>query len=224
MSETCFICRKEKGQPPDRCPGHYDMPSSAPPADSIPIFPWQQGPLSNWAICGMNHYKDLSIMQFHILFETKYPKPTIVFFDIDKQKYQLTNEAACINDFELIKARRTCQRYNELWHAFLAGINTNALHILIRQLAAIHSKTVSEKSISERMNEYIESLEFGKQSVAEAMRERCADAIPKSWCDPLLTGPTAVLNEHSYNGNDIERFCAALRRRINSLSITDNEE
>jgi hypothetical protein len=28
MNETCWICKKEKGQPPERCPGHYDMPQA----------------------------------------------------------------------------------------------------------------------------------------------------------------------------------------------------
>ena len=25
VEERCWICHKPKGQPPDRCPGHYDM-------------------------------------------------------------------------------------------------------------------------------------------------------------------------------------------------------
>ena len=24
MAESCWICKKEKGQPPERCNGHYD--------------------------------------------------------------------------------------------------------------------------------------------------------------------------------------------------------
>ena len=30
--------------------------TSASPAGSIPAYPWRQGPLDTWAICGMNHY------------------------------------------------------------------------------------------------------------------------------------------------------------------------
>lgn len=34
MIEKCWICGKEKGQPPERCNGHYDDPSSALPTCS----------------------------------------------------------------------------------------------------------------------------------------------------------------------------------------------
>ena len=28
MSDICHICKKEKGQPPERCNGHYEKPSA----------------------------------------------------------------------------------------------------------------------------------------------------------------------------------------------------
>ena len=30
LNLPCFICGKQKGQPPDRCPGHYEMPDLKP--------------------------------------------------------------------------------------------------------------------------------------------------------------------------------------------------
>ena len=42
--EQCWICGKKKGQPPDRCPGHYELleSSSASPACSVTGSPWQR--------------------------------------------------------------------------------------------------------------------------------------------------------------------------------------
>lgn len=38
--------------------------------------------------------------------------------------------------------------------------------------------------------------------------------IPRTWLDPLLTGPKAVIGDPPYNCKDIERLLAALRARV----------
>ena len=35
--------------------------------------------------------------------------------------------------------------------------------------------------------------------------------IPTNWCDPLLTGPNAVIGKPPYNCKDIERLLNAIR-------------
>lgn len=55
----------------------------------------------------------------HKQFEEKHPAPACCFFDADKQKYQLTNEAGASSEIELISFRRVLQQYNDQWIAFL---------------------------------------------------------------------------------------------------------
>lgn len=48
------------------------------------------------------------------------------------------------------------------------------------------------------------------------LREAIRDAIPRSWLDPLLTGPKAVIGSPPYNCQDIERLLNAIRERVTS--------
>lgn len=51
MTERCFICGKEKGQPPERCPGHYLTPGFV----VVPQSPWsgtfEAGPTFTYGKC-----------------------------------------------------------------------------------------------------------------------------------------------------------------------------
>ena len=59
----------------------------------------------------------------HKIFEEKYVKPKELYFDNDKHKYQITNEAAQVSEFELVQVRRLFQQYNSLWSAYQHGLN-----------------------------------------------------------------------------------------------------
>jgi len=40
------------------------------------------------------------------------------------------------------------------------------------------------------------------------------DAIPLNWCDPLLSGPDAVIGTYPYGERDIENLLNGIRERI----------
>lgn len=46
----------------------------------------------------------------------------------------------------------------------------------------------------------------------------CAEQIPTSWLDNLLTGPDAVVGKPPYNCPDIERLLSALQTRIRAIA------
>ena len=48
----------------------------------------------------------------------------------------------------------------------------------------------------------------------DVVREECANLIPTSWLDPLLTGPNAVIGEHPYDEYDIDNLLRSVRGRI----------
>lgn len=48
------------------------------------------------------------------------------------------------------------------------------------------------------------------QSASKAMLA----ALPSNWCDPLLTGPKAVIGNPPFNCLDIERLLNAVRARV----------
>ena len=50
--------------------------------------------------------------------------------------------------------------------------------------------------------------------MTEAEKRMILDAIPKTWLDPLLTGPKKVLGPYPYEGADIERLLNAIRQRV----------
>lgn len=54
-----------------------------------------------------------------------------------------------------------------------------------------------------------------------SMRQRVLDAIPTNWCDPLLTGPSAVIGTNT-NVAGIERLLLALRERIDAAMGDDD--
>jgi hypothetical protein len=57
-------------------------------------------------------------------------------------------------------------------------------------------------------------------TLADARRETveaCAQAIPTTWLDPLLSGPGSPLPEGAWSGSDIERLLGAVAVRIRSL-------
>jgi hypothetical protein len=53
-----------------------------------------------------------------------------------------------------------------------------------------------------------------RAAVAQDERERCAQLVPTSWLDPLLTGPRAVIGKPPYNCPDIERLLSAVAAAI----------
>ena len=69
----------------------------------------------------MNHYS----------FQKIRPIPDGLFFDLDKQKYVIQNEASGLSDFELTKLRKTCQQYNSEWNAYQHGLNEAKKSFLI---------------------------------------------------------------------------------------------
>ena len=51
------------------------------------------------------------------------------------------------------------------------------------------------------------------------------DAIPGNWCDPMLTGPNAVLpKDQSYKPKEIERLLNAVRQRIEALPAVNTHD
>lgn len=48
-------------------------------------------------------------------------------------------------------------------------------------------------------------------------REACAGCVPTNWCDPMLTGPDAVIGKTA-NSQDIEALLLAVKKRIESRS------
>lgn len=40
------------------------------------------------------------------------------------------------------------------------------------------------------------------------------EEVPQNWCDPLLTGPAAVIGKPPYDCRDIERLLIAVRERV----------
>ena len=49
-----------------------------------------------------------------------------------------------------------------------------------------------------------------------AKTKEAVDAVPSNWCDPLLTGPKAVIGKPPYDCRDIERLLNAIRIRVHN--------
>ena len=59
-------------------------------------------------------------------FEKRYPVSAILFFDQDKQKYAITNEAVIDrDDFELQLIIARCNEYNDSWSYYQSGAEDN---------------------------------------------------------------------------------------------------
>ena len=56
------------------------------------------------------------------------------------------------------------------------------------------------------------------QSASKAMLAAVLEEIPTNWCDPLLTGPRAVIGSPPYDCRDIERLLNAVREQIRQAS------
>mgnify|MGYP001613002486 CR=1 FL=1 len=48
--------------------------------------------------------------------------------------------------------------------------------------------------------------------------KRILAAIPTNWCDPLLTGPKAVIGKPPYDCRDIERLLNGIRARADAAA------
>ncbi len=59
--EPCWICGKLKGQPPNRCPGHYDMQQTKLDKRIRALTPWQQETYKLAWKCGASRDKDAGI-------------------------------------------------------------------------------------------------------------------------------------------------------------------
>ena len=58
----------------------------------------------------------------------------------------------------------------------------------------------------------------------ERMREALKDVVPMNWCDPMLTGPEAVLGKpYTYDGGDIERLLLAIKARLVAALSTSRQ-
>ena len=53
--------------------------------------------------------------------------------------------------------------------------------------------------------------------IAASEREACSTCVPSNWCDPLLTGPDAVVGK-AVACQDIEAVLLAVKKRIESRS------
>jgi hypothetical protein len=61
---------------------------------------------------------------------------------------------------------------------------------------------------------YIDELRKSISEAASTERARCVALIPTTWLDPLLTGPTAVVNAPPYGCQDIVRLLNTIRERM----------
>jgi hypothetical protein len=62
------------------------------------------------------------------------------------------------------------------------------------------------------------------QAEIEGEREACASAVPTTWLDPLLTGPTAALvTGGKWGCADIERLLHQVAKRIRTRATSGGE-
>ena len=54
-------------------------------------------------------------------------------------------------------------------------------------------------------------------------RDAVLRAIPGNWCDPILTGPKAVITGEHDSEQDIELVLNAVRARIEALPVTETK-
>jgi hypothetical protein len=52
------------------------------------------------------------------------------------------------------------------------------------------------------------------QSASKAMLAAVLEEIPTNWCDPLLSGPKAVIGSPPYTGKDLENLVLGIHARI----------
>lgn len=57
--------------------------------------------------------------------------------------------------------------------------------------------------------------------VSQRIFDRCRDAVPTSWLDPLLIGSKKVVGEPPYKRKDIVALCEGIRDRILALANSD---
>lgn len=57
-----------------------------------------------------------------------------------------------------------------------------------------------------------------KRVVSQRIFDKCRDAVPTSWLDPLLSGSKAVVGEPPYKPKDIVALCEGIRDRILALA------
>lgn len=48
-------------------------------------------------------------------------------------------------------------------------------------------------------------------------RDHAMRCVPENWCDPILTGPTAVIGKPPYTCRDIEKVLIAVRDEIRRI-------
>lgn len=58
-------------------------------------------------------------------------------------------------------------------------------------------------------------LKFVADDVRNAIIEECANTIPTSWLDPMMTGPKSV--KGNFDGPSTERLLQAVAQRIRDL-------
>ncbi len=54
-------------------------------------------------------------------FTNAFPTPKNLFFDLDKKKFQIANDAES-DEISLTRLRKECQSYNTAWNAYLHGL------------------------------------------------------------------------------------------------------
>jgi hypothetical protein len=61
------------------------------------------------------------------------------------------------------------------------------------------------------------------QSASKAMLAAVLEEIPTNWCDPLLSGPKAVIGSPPYTGKDLENLVLGIRARIEAKFKAAND-
>lgn len=75
------------------------------------------------------------------------------------------------------------------------------------------SPTAEELNREQRLR--FDALHNESAALSPVRSEPLLAAIPSNWCDPLLTGPNAVLPKgYSYTPADVERLLNAIRERL----------
>jgi hypothetical protein len=73
-----------------------------------------------------------------------------------------------------------------------------------------------------RRNKEIAELKATNAALIERLA-KCADAVPTSWLDDILTGPNAVIGEQPWGCPEVERILSAVRKRLAALAASAGE-
>lgn len=99
----------------------------------------------------------------------------------------------------------------EVWHEDADGDTECIAHFPYAAMAGyVTENTAHNLNLREIEPEWAREKAAG--------RARLIAAIPTSWLDPLMTGPTAVIGPPPYGCDDIETLLTAIRCRLEEIS------